>query len=223
MSEQESFKERVRKAVIQCAKDYKSYFVDYEYLICSDAFSIRKYYIVDAHEDNYLHLTGVGTSIAKNEFFRRCLEGTLDENDFSFEKTGQFEKVVKGTVRRKIKALPEIINIFTGSTQVEEDFQKNRIKCSFAAGIDVCTLGFSVSNKTNPMTLLTGNVLNMSKAKPVKLVLRKLSGSDKFDEIVYGDIEVVREYISSIHELVSEEIIKKTMSRDEDTIIDEKK
>lgn len=50
MAEQISFKERVRQTVIQCASDYKSYFVDYEYLICSDAFTLKKYYILRASE-----------------------------------------------------------------------------------------------------------------------------------------------------------------------------
>lgn len=34
----------------------------YEYLLCLKAFSRSAYYIVSAHEDNYLHLTGVHTN-----------------------------------------------------------------------------------------------------------------------------------------------------------------
>jgi hypothetical protein len=205
MSEKESFKERVRRTVIECAKDYKSYFVDYEYLICSDAFLKNRYYIVDAHEDNYLHLTGVSTSMKQDTFFQRCLNGTLEEDDFSFEKAGQTESAIKGTVRRKIKALPDITNIFSGLAQVEEDFKKNRIRCSFAAGTSVCTLGFSVSKRTRPMTLLSGDALDATKAKPIKLVMRKPTGSDKFNEIVYGDLSVVQEYLPIIGDAISEE------------------
>ena len=35
---EESFKERVRLEIIKAAKKYKEIYVDYEYLICSEAF-----------------------------------------------------------------------------------------------------------------------------------------------------------------------------------------
>lgn len=208
MAEQIRFKERVRQTVIQCASDYKSYFVDYEYLICSDAFTLKKYYIVDAHEDNYLHLTGVSVTMSQNDFFKNCIDGSLQETDFSFIKAGQTEAAVKGTVRRKINALPGITNVFSANAQVEEDFHKNRIYCSFAVGNSTCTLGFSVSNKTKPMTLLNGNELDLTKAKPIKLVLRKPSGADKFDEIVVGDSEILSEYLSDIKDMVDESLLR---------------
>lgn len=63
MSE-ENFKERVRLTIINMAKLYKEKYVDYEYLICSQAFSERAYYIIDAKEDNFQHLTGVHTSLS---------------------------------------------------------------------------------------------------------------------------------------------------------------
>lgn len=37
----ESFKERIRQEVIKEAKRYKEVYVDYEYLICSEAFEKR--------------------------------------------------------------------------------------------------------------------------------------------------------------------------------------
>lgn len=36
MTEQKSFKERVKETVIQNAYSYKRYFVNYEYLLCSE-------------------------------------------------------------------------------------------------------------------------------------------------------------------------------------------
>ena len=55
----ESFKERIRQEAIKEAKRYKEIYVDYEYLICSEAFVKRKYYIINAEKDNFQHLTGV--------------------------------------------------------------------------------------------------------------------------------------------------------------------
>ena len=38
MEGQKSFKERVKETLISYAQDYKMYYVDYEYLLCSKAF-----------------------------------------------------------------------------------------------------------------------------------------------------------------------------------------
>lgn len=103
MTEQTSFKERVRKAVISNAYLYKRYYVDYEYLLCSKAFVGSEYYIVAAYEDNYLHLTGLHTNLDAGTFFEKCYKGTLKEDEFDFFKKGQNENVVKGSVRRKIE------------------------------------------------------------------------------------------------------------------------
>jgi len=63
---------------------------------------------------------------------------------------------------------------------MEEDFAKNRIRCSLAAGNASATLGFVVVGKAKPMTLLKGNELNTAKAKKLDLVLRRKSGEVNF-------------------------------------------
>ena len=194
----ESFKSRVIKTAIEAAKEYKKFFVDYEYLICSEAFSEKHFYIVDAYEDNFLHLLGVGTSLTPDEFFYKCLNGTLEEKDISFVKKGKDEKEVKGTVRRKIKVLPEINGIFNSTVFVEENFVKNHISCSFAVGDVVYTLGFSISPKTKPKTLLCGNMLNSEKSRKIDLVFRKPKGAPYFKELIYGDKEKITAYLSYI-------------------------
>lgn len=50
---------------------------------------------------------------------------------------------MKGSVRRKINALSNLSSLFEAETLVEEDFVKNRVKCTFAAGKTACTLGFA--------------------------------------------------------------------------------
>ena len=48
----------------------KKYYVDFEYLICSAAFVKNEYYIASAYEDNYLHLTGLHTSLDAATFLK---------------------------------------------------------------------------------------------------------------------------------------------------------
>lgn len=203
MSEQ-SFKERVRLTMINMAKLYKDKYVDYEYLICSGGFVKNHYYIIDAEEDNFQHLTGVHSLISPKEFFDKCCNGTLQERDFDFMKRGQDEKSVKGTVRRKINVLPDMMVLFDKAPMVE-DFQKNNVVCSFAAADGSCTLGFSKSIKVRPKSLIKGNTL--SNPSKVDLILRKKSGEKLFDEIILGDLDDLTRYRVKIQSLLAEQLL----------------
>jgi len=79
-----TFKERVKNVLINESKIYKQVFVDYEYLICSDAFIINDYYIISANKDNYQHLTGIHSLISSQDFFDKCFNGTLSKSDLIF-------------------------------------------------------------------------------------------------------------------------------------------
>lgn len=206
MEEQKSFKERVRDTVIYNASSYKRYYVDYEYLLCSKAFVRNRYYIVSAYEDNYLHLTGLHTNLSASLFFEKAYRGTLVEADFDFCKNGQSESEVKGSVRRKINSLSGIMHMFTVGTLVEEDFEKNRIRCSLAAGNSVATLGFVVAGNARPMTLLKGNELNAAKAKKLDIVLARKVGKKRFSELILGSKESFAMYKDCLQGLITEEL-----------------
>lgn len=83
-----SFKERVRQIIIQCSKKYKENFLDYNYLVCSSAFTENDYYIINAHADNYQHLTGVNSVLSPKTFFEKCFNGTITTDEFDFIKKG---------------------------------------------------------------------------------------------------------------------------------------
>ncbi|MDO4343338.1 MAG: PBECR4 domain-containing protein [Eubacteriales bacterium] len=207
---EERFKERVRLEIMKEAKRYKEIYVDYEYLICSSAFENRTYYIVDAKKDNYQHLTGVHSQISAQSFFDKCLDGSLSEEDFDFIKKGQNEKSVKGTVRRKIKALPDMMELFREGLQAEEDFKKNKVICSFATADGNCTLGFTDSEKARPKSLIRGNELK--NPKPVELVLRRKSGAELFDEIIVGDKAIIHKYQDKIGKFVCGELLNQKIT-----------
>ncbi|MCM1252269.1 MAG: PBECR4 domain-containing protein [Clostridium sp.] len=200
MTEQ-NFKKRVCLEIIQAAKRYKEVYLDYEYLIYSEAFEYNKYYIVNAKKDNFQHLTGVHSYINPQTFFDKCYQGTLTEKDFDFVKKEQDEKSVKGTVRRKIKVLPDMMKLFEIELLAEENFQKNKVFCSFAAANGSCTLGFFVSKKARPKSLIKGNALK--NPKMVELVLRKKSGTEFFDEIIIGDKKILHKYQNIIGHIIS--------------------
>lgn len=137
----QSFKERVIQVATEQAKVYDQVFLKYEYLLCSEAFSDNPYYIISAHADNFRHLVGVNTECSAEMFFQKCLNGTLTEADFDFQKRGQSEKEVKGAVRDKIIALPEFLSMMGKPLHAEEKFIKNRVHCSFATTDRKATIG----------------------------------------------------------------------------------
>lgn len=188
------FKERVVNVAIQQAQNYKDVFVDYDYLICSQAFSDRPYYVVSARADNYRHLVGVSTDMSAADFFKACLDGTLTPNDISFVKKGRSEKEVKGSVRKKIKVLPKLMTIFEDGLVAQEKFAKNRVSCAFATTDCILTVGFIDTGYARPMTLLEGDELNWETAAEVDLVLRRAHGAETFDTVVYGSDEDVEKY-----------------------------
>ena len=80
---EQSFKERVRLKLMDCAVLYYELLVQKDYLIFSRNFRYQKYYIVSAFEDNFLHLTGVHTNLKAKNFFEKCYQKTLEDGDFN--------------------------------------------------------------------------------------------------------------------------------------------
>lgn len=207
METKKSFEERVKDTVIEYARLYKDYFVDYDYLICSESFQKADYYIVQAHETNFKHLTGLSSPLSAKEFFDKCYAGTLDESDFSVTKKGIPDKNAKGTVRRKMKALPGMVGIFNAEAVVEEDYRHNSIRCSFVAEHQKTTIGFTQMNPAVPLTLLFGEKPDELRAGPMSLVLRKKAGETRFSEIVVGNREAMIERLESLEPLLDDKLL----------------
>ena len=202
-----TFKQRVAQTAIDYATMYESVYLKYEYLVCSEAFSSQDYYIIGACADNYKHLIGVNTTISAEDFFSKCLAKTLTENDFDFIKTGQSEAAVKGSVRRKIKALPDFLAMLDSPLVAEEKFVKNKVSCTFATTDKRVTVGYITVGKSRPKTLLKGDELEEEKSRKVDLILRRPSGTEMFDEIICGDQNMITKYRSKIEPLLAENLL----------------
>ena len=202
-----TFKQRVAQTAITYAPIYESVYLRYEYLVCSEAFSSQDYYIIAACADNYRHLIGVNTAISAEDFFEKCLSGTLTEDDFDFVKNGQPEAAVKGSVRRKINALPGFVAMLHSPLVAQEKFVKNKVSCTFATTDKCVTVGYITVGKSRPKTLLKGDELEEEKCKKVDLILRRPSGDDFFNEIVCGDANMIAKYKAKIEPLLAEDLL----------------
>ena len=164
-----SYKLRLLAELINRAKIYKSVFMDYDYLIYSNHFTVEPYYIINAIDGNFAHLTGVKPIISASDFYYACLNSTLQEAHFTY--------IDKGSVHRKIKAFLNLQYLFFNNFQVEEIFSKGSIRCAIGTSDGQITVGFAKSVDVNPMTLLKGNQFDQSKAVDISLVLRRNKGT----------------------------------------------
>ena len=207
-----SFAERVKETAIREAVNYKNTYVDYEYLVLFED-SIQEYYIISGTEKNYLHLLGVSTLLKPGEFYLKCLNGELSETDFDFVDSKGND--IRGTVRRKIKVLGNMNRLFQQEVlYVQESFVKNRVVCTLGTSDNECTVGFIKSSsrknaKAFPKTLMKGNELG--NAKSVKLLLRRKRGKEKFDEIVIGSRDIIKQYYNDVREMISDELFGKKL------------
>lgn len=196
-----SFKTRVREEAIEYAKDYSDIFLNKEYLIFSNSFKIQPYYLLKAYKGNYLHLIDVHTTLNPEEFFNRCFDGSLTEDDFDFLFQGENEQKVKGTVRRKIKAAAHIKDFYKEIVGVEEKFQKGKIICKLAGSDGKITIGFTKNDISVPMTLLYGNELNNTTVK-CDLVLSKDINCEEYKDILIGNNDVLSSFLEKNKEIV---------------------
>jgi len=182
-----SFKERVKNIAIDCSSKYRDNLCNYEYLVISEAFT-NKYCIINADEDNYMHLIGVNSHLSAQDFYQKCIDKTPTESDFDFNKKNQSEKSVKGSVREKIVALPSFCDMFSKTDlKCQQDFSKGKVKCNFASASDKFTIGFIQEGR--PKSLMKNNQLDEDSSKPIIAVLRKTKGTVDFTELVLGSIE----------------------------------
>ncbi len=200
------FEERVARVASEQAKVYEQAFLRYEYLLCSKAFALQDYYIISSHADNYRHLVGVSITCSTDGFFEKCLNGTLTESDFGFNKKGRSEKEIKGSVRDKIIALPNFLAMMSQPLLAQENFTKNHVHCVFATTDSSATVGFVASDRSRPMTLMSGDRLNPSSSATVDLILRRPVGHTYFNEIVIGDEEMLQKYMDKIEDVIADDL-----------------
>lgn len=208
MAGQVSFKTRVLNTIIQCAKQYNTFYVEQNHLLVSNAFKKKPYYIIQAEKDNFLHLTGVSTSLSAVDFFDKAMDGTLAESDIQLITHGKSEKDSKGTIRQKIKNLTSITAVVGRSCMVQEDFKRNAVLCTFASANAQCTVGFIATPKlARPKSLLNGNVVDPTQSAPIKLALAKARSDQKYSSIEIGTIDDVADNLTLIQELLSDSLI----------------
>ena len=152
------FKIRIREQLIEAAQDYFK-LTSITIVVESDEFVHQKRYLLKFNKSNFLHLTGVYSSLSANEFFDKCFNGTVALEDFDSN-----EQKNKSTIKKKMKNLVNLSTSFNNEILVQEDFIKNRIVCKIATSDNERPIGFVDGNYCVwPNTLLDKNHLDNKK------------------------------------------------------------
>ena len=154
-----TFKESVQSKLIIAANEYKR-LIGIDFIIKSNHFKINNEYLIRFHNDNFLHLTGVITSLSANDFFKKCINETITADDFVCD----ISEELKGKVKEKLRNLSTIGDFFNRDLVFQEMFEKNRVKCKIATSDGKYTLGFICIKKEIyvPLTLLNKNQIDIN-------------------------------------------------------------
>ena len=153
------FKETIKDRLIESARKYQS-LINKKIVLTSEYFVVKKEYVLRFYETNFLHLTGIKTSLSPLDFFNKCLHGTITFDDFDCDSTHQ----LKGLVRLKTRNLFRIDTFFDKEIEVQEDFKKGIIKCLLGTSNNICTIGFADAKYClRPKTILDKNHLDKSR------------------------------------------------------------
>jgi hypothetical protein len=177
-------KEKAISIIIECACKYRDNLADRSLLfVCSD----KEYHIttleVSFDASNYLHLTGckVRDGITASDFYNRCLNHKLSENDFELSRDG--------TAELKLQVLPLLITKNLSANAIGDYTASNpKLYTEKLAGSIKGCMGF-VRTKTGrhvPNTVLNIDMRKyISNQLRVLATYRKKKKDDCYEELVY--------------------------------------
>ncbi len=152
------FKKRIKSQLIIASRAYFK-LINKVIILKSENFINKKMYYLAFDKTNFLHLTGVITSLSPKIFFEKCFKGIIESDDFSYNKFRN-----KGTIKSKMKNIIFIDKLFDNTVYVQEDFVKNRISCKLATSNKKYTLGFTGGKwRLYPNTLLDNDHLDKNR------------------------------------------------------------
>ncbi len=158
ISMQNSFKENVRQQLLVAAQEYFA-LLKKTITIESNDFEFQKKYIIKFNKSNFLHLTGVISSLKAADFFDKCYDSSIAIDEFEYNEIKN-----KTNIKNKLRCLVTISSLFDKELFAQEQFVKNRVICKIATSDGSCTIGFSGGTHcVYPKTVLNKNRLDENK------------------------------------------------------------
>lgn len=149
-------KQEAVKIITSAAKQYQQSFVRRNYLYIYDTKKSLEYIETVFNKSNFLHLTGVNTSLAPSQFFDRCINRKLSLNDFDFKDDG--------TTQLKLVALPKLLQVNKSYKMLGiYNGSKPKLFTDKLAGGQYCCMGFVSNGKYYvPNTVLQEDIRDIT-------------------------------------------------------------
>lgn len=196
----------LRRQVIQAAKAYKDNLAGKVFLYVYGAC----YFEVVFQTDQFLHLTGVGTSLRARDFYQKAKDSTLSTGQMYFDARHPYR-----TAKKKLPCLAELFKLTDNLVIISDDTRTGTLTYKLSVSNLEFTIGLTENcdkdgKKINdwflPRTLRVKDktVENSSASEFVDLILAKDAASTHYTHITYRDEEKIPP--QSIKELLSPEL-----------------
>ena len=171
------------RTVTECAKQYRDELLDKSlYLICSDKRQELSTIELHFYKRNFLHLTGVETTLTADRFFDACVKGRLKELDINERKDG--------TTTQKLKILPSLMTKNMSANMIGDSLKEGigLITDKVVGNIKGC-MGFVIDDLTGkyvPNTVINDDIRKrVTNPRRILLIYRKQEKEDNYEEMVY--------------------------------------
>lgn len=174
-------KEEALQTMIKAAKLFQENLCGKKILVVFGDENRPDFVEIKANGENFVHLTGVATSVSAGDFYERLLGRRLSENDFNFKQDG--------TSQLKLSVIESLLSI-KYSAQIFGDYNygRPRLYTKKLMGNIAASIGFVPAGKKYfvPNTILKGDIrddITRGKHK-VLAILSKPSNAKEYEQIV---------------------------------------
>lgn len=170
------------KIVTEAAKQYDVYLNDRHFMVVYQEGSEQKYVKFGFRDMNFLHLTGIKTTLKAKQFYQVCLDHKLAEKDIV--------GFTKGSTQQKLSVLPHLSKIFYNNCMIGYSIDNGvYLQADYFVGNTkaVLSVGFRFGKTVDyPVTLYNGDVRKMiSPACKVLAIFSKQYNDTEYNKCTY--------------------------------------
>ena len=170
------------KIVTEAAKEYEERLNDRHFMVVYQEGAETKTVHFGFRDMNFLHLTGIETTLKAKQFYRACLDHKLAERDII--------NFTKGKTQQKLAVLPHLADVLYNNCMIGYSINNGiYIQADYFVGNTkaVLSVGFRFGKTVDyPVTLYNGDIRKMiSTVCKVLAIFSKAYNDEKYNECTY--------------------------------------
>lgn len=170
------------KIVTEAAKEYEERLNDRHFMVVYQEGTETKTVQFGFRDMNFLHLTGIETTLKAKQFYRACLDHKLAERDII--------DFTKGKTQQKLAVLPHLADVLYNNCMIGYSINNGiYLQADYFVGNTkaVLSVGFRFGKTVDyPVTLYNGDVRKMiSPVCKVLAIFSKAYNDEKYIECTY--------------------------------------